>query len=463
LLKILILYATASFACVEMASAQTSGPPGQWKKVIGSGFIDFSFADSLNGVGLGQVFSITIDGGKSWSNINSSIPLVYPIPCMNMVACTGAQKALVVASGCSKLALDGDSAIFQTCVGEGPAFDTWNTIAQKMYDSLYGFRFVQVKDRQGHVKDTARILVTHNGWSSYASFGDSLVGSELSTQGNGTATEIDGATIVDSNEVWVGINYVIYRTTDAGVTWDTIYPLNGTADSNVNPKWYDFIINRDSKEVYAKAYPPPLDYAYSTDYGKTWELDSAFKGHIARLAVPAPHTLWAVLCPSAFTNPNSSPPYSLSSQSTLFWCRSLAYSSNNGKSWSIDSSTFKVDSLIQQMHWFDARHGWISAIDYNPISDTNARSFIWYFNADGNAGVQTSFVGVKYGTIRVYPNPVTNTLNLEDSYPGLQIYDPLGQRYSFTLNGATIDVSGFSPGVYYLYDGITARAKFLKE
>jgi hypothetical protein len=122
-----------------------------------------------------------------------------------------------------------------------------------MYDSLYGFRFVQVLER-GSILDMAYIAGTHDGWRTYEAFGDSLIGTELSINAFGGETEIDGTTIIDSNEVWVGINNTIYRTTNAGAVWDTIRPQAGTADSNEDPEWYDFIVNRATQEVYAIAH-----------------------------------------------------------------------------------------------------------------------------------------------------------------------------------------------------------------
>ncbi len=111
--------------------------------------------------------------------------------------------------------------------------------------------------------------------------------------------------------------------------------------------------------------------------------------------------------------------------------------------------------MMVEMNWLDARHGWISTLSNS--------QFIWYYDADGVASVQTSIVGIKYGTIRVYPNPATNIIYTDGTDPALQIYDPLGRQYPVTMTGDGIDISRLSSGVYFLYDGVAVRAKFLKE
>jgi hypothetical protein len=319
-----------------------------------------------------------------------------------------------------------------------------------MYDTSYGFRFVQ-KLEVGSFMNDAYIAVTHDCWRTYQAFGDSLIGTELTSLGPGGGTEIDGVTIVDSNEVWVGINNAIYRTTNAGASWDTLHPFAGTSINPTSaPNQCNIIVNKATQEVYVNLATKPVDYLYSSDYGKTWQIDSEFQGSMTSMSVVAPGVIWGELttiCACAHEN----------------WILDLAYSSNNGSTWLIDSTTFKIDSALFGMYWFDARHGWISAGDFNPPSDTAPYSFIWYYDADGNAGVQTGIVGIKYGTISVYPNPATTEIYTDISYPALQIYDPLGRRYPVNWNGNAIDISSFPSGVYFLYDGIAARAKFVKE
>ncbi len=391
----------------------------------------------------------TSDGGKVWNIIDSAPKSVWTPPCMHAIACTAPVHAIVAESNCDQLAFNGDSASQTYCIGDAPSFNNWLTLSMKMYDTSYGFRFVAVTDRHGNSLDTARLVITHDAWNSYESFGGFL-----------HVSGIGGATVVDSNEVWVGIGNTIYRTIDAGLSWDTIQPLAGTPYANMEPNLYDFIIKQATHEVYVNVGSRPIDYLYSSDDGTTWQIDSAFNGRMARMYVVAPHTLWAAVGQkSTGNNP------SLITPSSDYWVRDVAYSSDNGITWSVDSITFKVDTFIDAMYWHDARHGWLSVENplYPPYTDTAPTNFIYYYDADANAGVETIVVAIKYGKIRVYPDPATSVLYLDDAYPDLQLYDPLGRKYPVRMTGNAMDISSLPTGIYYLYDGLAARAKFLKE
>ena len=453
-----ILLAVTIIFLSNFAAAQ-NGIPGRWKRVLTYSYAyDINFHDSLNGVSFGSNFLISSDGGATW-NADSTRFNSLTINSLNAVECTGPSRAIVMKSNCTQLELVRDSIFQADCPQDSPDsfFQEYTPIAEKMYDSLYGFRFVQVVTR-GSLYDMAYLAVTHDAWKTYSAYGDSLIGKEL-LDPNYKAT-IVGATIVDSNEVWVGVANVIYRTTNAGASWDTIVPMKGTLDSNLLPRWYDINIDKTTKKVYAAAIPGvyPIDFAYSPDYGKTWQIDSTFGGHVARLAVPAKDTLWAVLIPHSVTSDATPPQYYLFTPQTFGWCTKLAYSSDNGHSWAIDSTTFIVDSMILQMKWLDGRHGWISSLNY---SDTETFS-TWYYDADANASVPT-VVGVKFATIRVYPNPASTMLYVDPVDPNVVLYDPLGRSYHLPLNGNMIDISSLPSGVYYIYDGIAVRAKFMKE
>ena len=64
--------------------------------------------------------------------------------------------------------------------------------------------------------------------------------------------------------------------------------------------------------------------------------------------------------------------------------------------------------------------------------------------------------------LRIYPNPATNTLNIENTITSIAVLDPLGRVYSVPKNGNSLDVSSLPSGVYFLSDG-TSRTKFVKQ
>ncbi len=451
-LRSAIMLAVTLFCFDGIVYAQSNGIPGTWKRVPALGFSYASFIDSLHGIAMSDSFEITSDGGKSWNTLTST-RFAAGVGGGHAIVCTGISKAVVEKTNCDQFEIDGDSVIQADCPQDSPDsfYQTYTSFDQKMYDTSYGFRFVQEVQR-GSILDKAYIAVTHDCWRTYQAYGDSLIGEELSTNAFGGSSEINGVTIVDSNEVWVGINNTIYRTTNAGITWDTLRPFANTSISlTAAPNQCNIIINKKTHEVYVNLATKPVDYLYSSDYGKTWAIDSVFKGHIVSMFVVSPGVIWAEL---------QAPCYCAYNNLTL----DLAYSSNNGLTWLIDSTSFKIDSVLGAMYWLDERHGWINADDFSPPMDTTPpQGFIWYYDADGNADVLTSIVGIKYGAIQIYPDPATTVIYMEDLYPALQIYDPLGRKYPVNSTGNAIDISSFPPGVYFLYDGVTARAKFVKE
>ena len=290
------MLAVAIFCFAGIASAQSNGIPGTWKRVTADAFSFMSFIDSLHGIGVNDSFIITNDGGKSWNTLTTNTQ--PPGGGGHILVCTGISKAVFEKPNCDQFEIDGDSVIQADCPEDSPDsfYQTYTPFDQKMYDTSYGFRFVQEVQR-GSILNAAYIAVTHDCWRTYSAHGDSLIGTELSThEGGGDETEIDGATIVDSNEVWVGINNTIYRTTNAGASWDTLHPFaNTTVSPTSAPNQFNIIVNKATQEVYVNLATKPVDYLYSSDYGKTWQIDSAFKGSMTSMSVVAPGVIWGEL------------------------------------------------------------------------------------------------------------------------------------------------------------------------
>jgi hypothetical protein len=201
-----------------------------------------------------------------------------------------------------------------------------------------------------------------------------------------------------------------------------------------------------------------VDYAYSSDYGTTWRLDSSFGLHLWRLANPAPGILWAMIGQSGPGEVGGfievfPPVNAVGSGFENDYSSKIGYSSDNGKTWTIDSTTFINDSL-EEMHFLDARHGWIA-------SWSNDSLFMWYYDADANSGV------VEHGSPNptkfvVYPNPTQNWITIFGASATVSITDDLGRLWTCPGNGSMFDVSSLPSGIYIASDG-QSRAKFVKE
>ena len=438
----LVLAATL-LGFVGSGFAQTNQYPGSWHKVSVPVYQvkDFDFIDSLNGVCLGEdaSFATTTDGGHSWKYVTKDPNnLILTKATLGMIKCAEPGEAVVAFPRGGELRLDGSTTEYVH------AFPSYNTISQKMYDSLYGFRFAQDADDADNPLDSARILVTHDGWASSDQFGEKISGGLASH----ITSAIWGALLVDSQEVWMGNRGVILHTTNAGVHWDTISPTKASDYT----QWYDFTVRQGGKEIYAKAGNKPIDFGYSNDSGHTWQFDSAFGGRNVRMSLTNSETIWSLISNKA----GFSVPIDLFYNvfSTIF-SQTLAYSSDRGLNWNLDVTTFSHDTL-EEMHWLDARHGWIASWGYV------GGSSIWYYDADAKSGVNNSSSSKEQ--LAVFPNPVATILYADCPIDSVVIFDPLGRRCRVNQTGDGLDVSCLSPGIYFVGFGDNViRAKFVKE
>jgi hypothetical protein len=453
-------YALAAALCIQSLPAlgQATKYPGIWSRISATWLQDISFIDSIHGIIYEDSVYITNNGGKSWDTIKSPIKIGWAKNCVHSLVCTAPSHGIIARNDCGQLELDGDSLVENYCSGTLPDMTKWTTISMKMYDTNYGFRFVQFENKSGNPYNMAGIVVTYDAWNSYEVHGDTLYGNLTQNGGHAVGSTISGATLVDSDEVWMGTGNTIYHTLDAGAHWDTIYPLRGTIDSTAQGGFYDFTVFPQSKEIYADYSHTPLDYAYSSDYGKTWELDSIFNGKLTRLYAFPSHTIWGLLRQKG-EGDNVNLDFD-------FPPRDLAYTSDNGKTWYVDSVTFRVDSSIREMFWLDDHHGWIgSGGAFYDTTGFGQHPFnhIWYYEEPAN-GVEKIVHVATFAQIPVYPDPAVDVINMGiDLDESLQLYDPLGRKCAVRLNGSSIDISQLTPGIYFIYDGTAVRAKFIKE
>ena len=209
------------------------------------------------------------------------------------------------------------------------------------------------------------IIETHDGWQSASIYGSAYIVSPDSALNQVTAQPMYIGYIVDSNDVWAeeGRNYVwtggttyynepkiILHTTNGGVIWQSFDAFDS---ARYRPTVLNFLVNAATHEVYCVLDYSTIDYAYSSDNGTTWRLDSTFSGFdiggtwrdapiggvLWRLVNPAPGILWAMISDTGvgafYGNIEIDPPGDVVPNSKEY-CSKLAYSSDNGAHWLID-------------------------------------------------------------------------------------------------------------------------------
>ncbi len=151
------------------------------------------------------------------------------------------------------------------------------------------------------------------------------------------------------------------RTSDGGKSWK-LMPLM--------PAQYlasDLISDGDFNHLYAhgsNSFGNAIDnpaYAYTSDGGEHWRIDSSFGGPRIGLLVPSSQSkLWAFVGKSSYQGAQTY----IGSYGR--YADSLFYSSDNGQTWVSDGKMFAGDSLID-MTWPDSTHGYITAHRNNTL------------------------------------------------------------------------------------------------
>ncbi len=445
-----------AIAFLAMAhSGYAQNIPGRWNKIalpqlgwVNTNTIDFSFIDSTNGICVANhgVISFTSNGGRDWELLDTSHPNLSSGNKFNLksLECTAPQYAIYHGTE-ETLSITPTGSVFE---GIPPAIGDVNygayvTLAEKMYDTAYGFRLVQYKsieDPNLYI-DSVPIIVTHDGWESSALYGAAYILTPDSSYLQEHSEPMSIGYIVDSNDIWTASgslqypNNKIIHTSNGGTSWET-FDVLGSVVSQSEVK--DFLVNSKTHEVFYLANlgnseiaysSSDIDYVYSGDYGATWRLDSTFGHNLWRLVNPAPGILWAMLGEGQSGFIYNFPPQERFVAND--YSRKLGYSSDNGLTWNIDSTTFINDSL-EEMHFLDARHGWVA-------SWSNDSLFMWYYDADGtnSAVVEQPSYKPKFSC---FPNPVTQSTQItfispSAGYTEVSILNMLGVKVARLFSG----------------------------
>ncbi len=456
-----ILLPAAVLVAAGNSSAQSI--PGSWHKVPlpqrlghGENTMDFSFKDSLNGICLSDAgyISSTTDGGKVWELDTNFGGNGYSKMNLNNIECTGPHRGFQHGLEETLSIVPMGDSLFTP-----PAFNEVNwgayfTLAEKMYDTTYGFRLAELVSIEdlNQSEDSIVIIVTHDGWRSSTEYGSGF----LITPRNLSWQVVSSGYIVDSNDVWTAIGggfgpmqKKIIHSMNGGQTWDSI-SFSGNRQTNIE----DFFVNPSSREVFYLNNLDPIDYAYSSDYGTTWRLDSTFGEHLWRMANPASGILWAMIgqTGSGWTGADVEifPPSDIHGAPNDY-CRKIAYSSDTGHTWTIDSTTFINDSL-EEMHFLDARHGWIASLSHDSL-------FMWYYENDNSS---VSSLSKQAAALTVYPNPAESFISVFGAQQPVSILDALGRKCACPESGNSLDVSALPPGVYFVSNS-SQHSVFVKE
>ncbi len=249
---------------------------------------------------------------------------------------------------------------------------------------------------------------------------------------------ITDAVWLDSNRCYValrvGVHDQIWKSEDGARTWKTSYASSfATVISQI-------VASQDSLFAYALLLNysnGPASMLKTTNGGQLWVTDSAiYKPRIQHMASPARGKLWACVANSPHGPADS-----------------LYYSSDNGKSWSVDSTTFIGDTILS-MAWPDSSHGFILAQRHDTL-------WAYRYIPEGVGSVSDRVMLVA-SQLSIRPNPADDRITVESANGQLIIMDALGRTYDTPKVANVLDVSKLASGVYFITDGRN-RTKFVKE
>ncbi len=345
----------------------------------------------------------------------------------------------------------------------------------------------------GNVKETAATFDGGLTWHNKP-----LDSSVFEAQGAGSFTDI--------NHIWFCYKGFVYYTNDAGKTWeidtnrdtlgytakciyfvDSLVGYEGgagqflfrTSDGGKNWNLVNDSTNGDGSVFQIKFCNPKLGLAIcgqlatyvlrTTDSGKTWRnlvgVNSFFAGlQPTSLSYPDPHNAW-------FTNGSY-----------------IYHSTDSGLTWNPVGASIPLGEQFSSISFVDSVHGIATASDPRSwtypliIGYTSNGGKSWLTTSIDSASSEgftsfpdtnTAYVGgldavyklnfqelaVKTAPViipkmHIYPNPVSDELQITGSEPGtVHLFDLLGRERMNTVTagtGATLDVSHLEAGMYFL-------------
>jgi hypothetical protein len=262
----------------------------------------------------------------------------------------------------------------------------------------------------------------------------------------------------DTADVWITTKGSqtghLLHTIDAGINWAESYPFDTILGGG---NYYgELLTGRNKGTIYLYSsgtdanlmgWKTPaqriIALAYTTDDGKSWNMDTTNHTQFTLIQNSGGKKLWGILDGT----------------------RTIAYSPDNGNTWAYDSLTFK-DEPIWLMYWKDTTQGYILT-----YKDKQTKIYKWI--PPQNNVENTVFFTVQ--DLKVYPVVAMESIKIlpRISMKGtFEIYDILGRQYSSqnvswqAKQAQEIDVSKLPSGVYLgvvRLAGDVSSVRFIKE
>jgi hypothetical protein len=417
---------------------------------------------SGNGIASNPDFSVTTDGGTTWT--------------AKMFTATGVNDGFVISN---ISAIDGttafaclydnnqtvDQGIFKTTDGG----TTWTRCAGAAFtdsswpDFVHFFNATDGVAFGDPVGGYYEIYTTSDGgnvWTRCANTGNVL--NPVPSTEYGLANSFGAF----GNTICVGTNHGrIFRSTDKGLTWTvatTPLTASGTPATDIHKIAFRDATNAIAGSIYiAGVSKPVFTYIKSADGGATWTSVTSSGALFGSDFCAVPGTNIYVSTGAAFSSSNQG-----SSMST-----------DDGASWNLieDTTGFSTSTTGQRtaVRFFNSTMGYAGGFTGNP--STAGGIFKWSGPLNPLVGIHTQ--PSAKNSLSVYPNPCKTNVAISitgtTGRSGIKIYNVLGEvvyQSAATDNNLVaalnVDVSNFAKGIYVvtIYNGSNSfTQKIVKE
>jgi hypothetical protein len=182
----------------------------------------------------------------------------------------------------------------------------------------------------------------------------------------------------------------------------------------------------------------PLAYAFSSDFGNTWHLDSMFAGRIGTIAPINDHAFWVTLAHGDTLKGN--------------YAVDIAAFTRDRKNWVYDSTSF-AGYDITDMQFVSNSHGLAAA---NAFGSFNHEAYAFRYVGEP---LHYKPHAERLVQFQVVPNPATTSLRIltewNRSISNVEISNAVGVSFHCSMSqsnsdGCTLDTHELPPGLYFL-------------